>query len=225
VPSRIDPACNGSVTTPVGVLDFSQDPGSSRGVSFNVPVTSCSGSNSYAIHTSVTQTDQCEPLFPGIPCRVLGTIDTTFLTTDISTLPGVNNGVQTLTAAIAPGPALPVPGTPGTLTFTYNGFDQAIRGEFSEPVPADGFVGVYHNGQFVSWGQNFRTCAGTPLCDVQFATDSTWVQFQPNNTVLKLGDTVDLYPVAGTLVPNFPSQVTIPAQITGSRLGGGVLGL
>jgi hypothetical protein len=216
-------AQSSTILDPSGTVQMA--PGSSRGFSVNIPVPNCPGTTIYTVTANV------------ISDKVLGTVATTFETSDLaskphvtaSALPSQIAGVQTFNAPFVADPAAVGVAAVSPFTFVFDGFEERLSGELSIAGLGDNtLVGAFVGGHYFSFGvpAGNGSCAAPITCDVGVAN---WVTYfvglnaplpaNPTGQLLGSGDTIDLYPVAGVRNFGFNPVVTLPVQITGPKLG------
>gem|GEM_PF-2691125 len=221
-------AQSSTIADPAGIV--SMDLNASRGFSVNIPVPKCPGTTIYTVTTNVLSAES-------VP-RVLGTISTTFETSDLANKPNVVAslfpfqiaGVQTYPATFVPDPAAPgifVVGNP--LAFTFDGLGENISGALSVPGLGDGtLLGEFVGGQFFTFGvpEGNSSCAAPITCVVGLGGGVAYflglnapLPANPTSQLLGPGDTIDLYPVAGQRIFGSRPSVNMPIQITGPKLG------
>lgn len=216
-----------TIVDPSGVVSMS--PTSSRGFSVNVPVPNCPGTTLYTVTTNVLS-------FESAP-KVLGTVTTQFETSDLASKPHVVAGsipfeiagIQTFNATFVPDPAATGVVAIGPTTFVFDGFGEALKGELSVPGLGDNtLVGSFVRGQFFSFSApaGNGSCAAPITCNVgmgggvgYFVGLNAPLPANPTGQLLGPGDTIDLYPIAGTIAFGFNPVVTQPITITGPKLG------
>ena len=219
-------AQSSTITDPAGIVTM--DLNSSRGFSVNIPVPKCPGTTLYTVTTRVLS-------FENVP-RLLGSIATTFETSDLpskpNVVPGLNAfeiaGVQTFPATFVPDPAATNVVAVLPTTFVFDGFREALSGELSIVGLGDGnAVGSFVRGQFFSFSAPVGgSCAAPFTCTLGMGG---WVDYyqglnaplpaNPTGQLLGPGDTIDLYPVAAQINVTTRSFVTLPITITGPKLG------
>jgi hypothetical protein len=211
-----------TIVDPSGIVQMA--PGSSRGFSINIPVPNCPGTTLYTVTSNV------------ISDKVIGTIATTFETSDLPSkphvVPGLNAfeiaGVQTFPATFVPDPGATNVVAVLPTTFLFDGFREALSGELSIQGLGDGnAVGSFVRGQFFSFAAPVGgSCAAPLTCTLGMGG---WVDYfqglnaplpaNPTGQLLGPGDTIDLYPVAAQINVTTRSFVTLPITITGPKLG------
>jgi len=195
--------------------------GATRGFSINIPVPNCPGTTTYTVTSNIISSG------PGL----LGSVQTTFTTSDIATKPNVNAGLQTLNTLVVPDPAFapalvsgPLVSPLGTQTispleFDFDGFSERLRFGFYLPntTPAlgfeAGFTGAFVNGQFLMSGGYSRDCElnitpclrgfgfGGPGSGIAFFLGAPPLPANPTGQLLTVGSTIDIYPIASTTSP------------------------